>query len=126
MYRDPSDRMYSNESTLLSNVMKWLAPQQRDGIKALRICDRYHKGYSDIFICAKGRFVVAELKDDKGTATPHQKLFIKEMQNAGAIGGVCRTVKDVANLINEALYCKCNIEHDAAHKYCPICGKLVL
>lgn len=82
--------------------MKWLEPQRRDGIKVLRICDRYNKGYSDLFICVRGIFVVAELKDDTGVATPHQEIFIKEMCEAGAIGDVCRTVKDVADLIDEA------------------------
>lgn len=98
----PSSQMYSDEAKLLSQVIKWLEPQQRDGIKVLRICDRYAKGYSDLFICVRGVFVVAELKDDTGVATPHQEIFIHEMIRAGAIGGVCRTVKDVADLVDEA------------------------
>lgn len=82
--------------------MEWLAPQKRDGIKAIRICDRYNKGYSDVFICVRGAFVVAELKDDTGTPSPHQVQFIDEMRAAGAIGGICRSIKDVADLIDEA------------------------
>ena len=82
--------------------MEWLAPQKRDGIKASRICDRYNKGYSDVFICVRGIFVVAELKDDTGTPSPHQIQFIDEMRAAGAIGGICRSIKDVADLIEEA------------------------
>lgn len=80
----------------------WLEPQKRDGIKVIRICDRYNKGYSDLFLCVRGMFVVAELKDDEGTATPHQEEFIKEIQDAGGIGAVCRTVKEVADLVDEA------------------------
>lgn len=99
----PSSKVYKEESTLLSKVMEWLEPQQRNGIKVIRVCDRYHKGYSDLFICVKGWFVVAELKDDTGTATPHQELFIEEMIAAGAVGGVCRSVAEVAALIEEAL-----------------------
>ena len=98
----PSDRMYSDEAALLSKVTEWLVPQQRDGIKLLRICDRYAKGYSDLFLCVRGQFVVIELKDDTGTASPHQELFIEEMLKAGAIGGVCRTVKEVADYVEEA------------------------
>ena len=94
--------MYSSEATLLSKVTDWLEPQRRDGIKVLRICDRYAKGYSDLFICVRGIFVVAELKDDTGKASPHQEQFIREMKEAGAIGGVCRTVKEVADLVDEA------------------------
>ena len=74
----------------------------RDGIKLIRICDRYNKGYSDLFICVRGLFVVAELKDDEGVATPHQELFIKEIQDTGGLGAVCRTVKEVADLVEEA------------------------
>ena len=102
MVRLPSDRMFKEEADLLDAVTKWLEPQRRDGIKLIRICDRYNKGYSDLFICVRGLFVVAELKDDEGTATPHQELFIKEMHEAGGIGAVCRTVKEVSDLIEEA------------------------
>lgn len=86
----------------MRKVTEWLQPQKRDGIKLIRICDRYNKGYSDLFICVRGIFVVAELKDDTGVASEHQKQFIKEMKEAGAIGGVCRTVKEVADLVEEA------------------------
>ena len=118
----PSDKMYKDEATLLANVMKWLEPQRRDGIKVIRVVDRYHKGYSDLFISARGRFVVAELKDDTGTATPHQELFIEEMIESGAVGGVCRSVKDVAELIEKAIYCQCEYL-SALTKFCQKCGK---
>lgn len=100
--RLPSDRQYSDEGTLLKKVMEWLEPQKRERIKAIRVCDRYTKGYSDVFICVHGVLVLAELKDDTGTASPHQELFLEEMCAAGAIGGVCRSVKDVADLVEQA------------------------
>ena len=115
-------RVYTDEAALLKAVIRWLEPQQRDGIKVIRVCDRYHSGYSDLFICARGRFVVAELKDDTGTATPHQEIFIKEMIAAGAVGGICRSVKDVADLIEKALYCQCD-HTGSLLKYCAYCGK---
>lgn len=98
----PSSQQYSDEGVLLKKVMEWLAPQKRDGIAAIRICDRYNKGYSDVFICVHGILVLAELKDDTGTASPHQLNFMEEMRAAGAVGGVCRSVKDVYDLIEEA------------------------
>jgi hypothetical protein len=116
----PSDRQYSEESVLLKKVIEWLEPQKRDGIKVMRIVDRYTKGYSDLFICARGRFVVAELKDNTGTATPHQELFIKDVIACGGIGGVCRSIKDVSDLIDKAVYCQCGYIES---KYCPHCGK---
>ena len=98
----PSGQQYSDEGTLLKKVMEWLEPQKRDRIKAVRICDRYNKGYSDIFVCVHGILVLAELKDDTGTPTPHQIQFLEEMCAAGAIGGICRSVKDVADLVEQA------------------------
>lgn len=102
MTRSRLDQQYTDEATLLSKVTDWLEPQFRDGIKVIRICDRYAKGYSDLFICVRGVFVVAELKDDTGTATPHQEQFIEDMVACGAIGGVCRTLREVMNLVDEA------------------------
>ena len=102
MNRLPSDQWYKDEADLVKAVKDWLEPQERDGIKLIRICDRYAKGYSDFFICVRGQFVCAELKDDIGTASPHQELFLKEMIACGAIGGICRSVKDVSDLIEEA------------------------
>lgn len=100
--KSPSDRHYSDEGTLLRKVMEWLEPQKRERIKAIRVCDRYNKGYADIFICVHGVLVLAELKDDTGTPSPHQELFLAEMRAAGAIGGICRSVKDVADLVDKA------------------------
>lgn len=94
--------MYKDEAKLLKKVTEWLEPQRRDGIKVIRICDRYAKGYSDLFINVRGQFVVAELKDDEGTASQHQLDFIEEMIACGAIGGVCRTVAEVADLVEQA------------------------
>lgn len=98
----PSTQTYKEEADLLKDVIAWLEPQRRDGIKVMRICDRYTKGYSDLFINVRGQWVVAELKDDEGTASPHQEQFIEEMIACGAIGAVCRTVKEVADLVEEA------------------------
>ena len=98
----PSSKTYTDEGKLLKDVMDWLEPQRRDGIMAIKIRDRYAKGYSDLFINVRGQFVVAELKDDIGTPSPHQEQFIEDMLRCGAIGGSCRTVKDVADLVDEA------------------------
>lgn len=114
------DAIYKDEATLLRKTISWLEPQKRNGIKVIRVVDRYSSGYSDLFICARGRFVVAELKDDTGTATPHQELFIEEMVAAGATGGICRTIQDVSDLIDRAVYCSCDGTGD---KYCANCGR---
>jgi hypothetical protein len=94
---------HDTEAEVLEEVTKWLKTLKHLGIKPIRICDRYSKGYSDLFICVKGRFVVAELKTSVGEASQHQIDFIKEMKEAGAIGGVCRNIQDVAALVRQAL-----------------------
>lgn len=100
----PSSKQYKDEATFLVVATKWLESQKRDGIKVIRVNDNNHKGYSDLFISVNGWFVVAELKDDSGTASVHQKLFIEDMKSTGAVGGVCRSLRDIYNLIQEARY----------------------
>ena len=97
------DQQYKEEATLLKKVVDYFEPQERDGIKLLKIRDRYAKGYSDLFFNVRGQFVVAELKDDEGVASAHQEQFIEDMVKCGAIGGVCRTVGEVKALVDEAL-----------------------
>jgi hypothetical protein len=97
------DRTYSDEATLLKKVVDFLEPQRRDGIYVMKIRDRYTKGYSDVFICVRGLLVVAELKDDEGTPSQHQIDFVNDIIACGGIGKAdCRTVRDVANLVEEA------------------------
>ena len=97
------DRMYSDEADLLEKVVSYYEPQRRDGIKLMKVRDRYAKGYSDVFFCVRGTLVVAELKDDIGVASTHQLEFIDEIIACGGIGGVCRTLGEVKALIDEAL-----------------------
>lgn len=97
------DQVYKEEATLLSKVVAYLEPQRRDGIYVMKIRDRYTKGYSDLFICVRGILVVAELKDDVGEPSQHQIDFVKDIISCGGIGNdTCRTVRDVANLVEEA------------------------
>jgi hypothetical protein len=98
----PSNQQYKEEAELLSKVMEWLAPLERAKVKAIRVCDRYNKGYSDVFICANGVLVLAELKASDGIASQHQIEFINDMTKCGAVGGFCKSVRDVADLIEEA------------------------
>lgn len=98
----PSSQIYQEEDILLEKAIAWLERHKRDGIKVIRICDRYNKGYSDLFICVKGQLVVAELKDDTGDASPHQLKFIDDIKQAGGIGGVCRSLRDIYDLVIQA------------------------
>jgi hypothetical protein len=94
------DQQYKEEADFLKKAKEWLEAQ-RD-IKCIRVSERYQRGYSDLFLCVRGQFVVAELKDDTGTASPHQELFIADVIRAGGIGAVCYTMRDILNLVDEA------------------------
>ena len=91
---------YAQEATLTKKVKEWLDTQE--DIFYYKASDRYKKGISDFIICVDGMFVAAELKATGGTASPHQKLFIKEIQRAGGIGGICYTLHDVKELVRAA------------------------
>lgn len=53
-------------------------------------------GTPDILACVNGRFVGIEVKKSKGGVVSElQKLKIKQIQNAGGVAFVARSVKDV-------------------------------
>lgn len=95
-----SNKHYKDEATLTRKVREYL--NKLDGVKATKISDRFQKGISDFIACVNGKFVAIELKRDKGTPSPHQLLFIKEIKQAGGYGGVCYSLRDVEKLIEEA------------------------
>lgn len=94
------NKRYAQEATITKIVKDWLEVQ-RD-IAFYKASDRYHKGISDFILCVGGVFVGVELKKDDGKPSPHQLLFIKQIQKAGGIAGVCYTLKDVKDLVEEA------------------------
>lgn len=93
-------KRYAQEATLTSKVKAWLEVQP--DIAFYKASDRYHKGISDVIICVRGIFVGAELKADDGKPSPHQLLFIKQIQRAGGVAGVCYTLGEVKELVEEA------------------------
>ncbi len=93
-------RRYAQEATLTKKVKEWLEVQ-RD-IHFYKASDRYHKGVSDFILCVRGVFVGAELKADDGKPSPHQNLLIKQVTDAVGIAGVCYTLSDVKELVEQA------------------------
>lgn len=60
-------------------------------------------GRADINACYKGRCLKIELKDP-GTGykpTKQQLLYLKKWARAGAVTGVCYSLKDVKNLLEQ-------------------------
>lgn len=94
------DVKYKQESTITKKVKDYLETQP--DVHFYKASDRYHKGISDIIACVRGRFVAIELKKDGGVTSPHQSLFIKQVEMAGGIGGVCDTVAQVKMLVDKA------------------------
>lgn len=94
------EKQYDEEAALLRDAKVWLEVQP--DILVMRINDRYAKGYSDIFLCVGGIFVVIELKDNTGKAAPHQINFIRQVKQKGGLGGVCRTLKEIVDYVEEA------------------------
>ena len=92
---------YEEEATLLAKAKEWLAGQP--DVLCMRVCDRYHKGYSDLILCVDGVFVAAELKDNKGTPSAHQKLFTAEVIRHGGIAKAdVKTLQQIIDLVEEA------------------------
>lgn len=58
-------------------------------------------GFSDLFGFRKsdGKAVFIEVKTPTGQTTAQQKKFLNAMLKAGAVAGVCRSVKDAEELI---------------------------
>lgn len=94
------DVKYKQEATITKKVKDYLETQP--DVMFYKCSDRYNKGISDIIACVGGKFVAIELKKDGGIASPHQKLFIKQIQAAGGIAGICDTLGQVKELIANA------------------------
>lgn len=85
---------------MTKKVKEWLEVQP--DICFYKASDRFHKGISDVIMCVGGIFVAAELKADDGKPTPHQLGFIRQVQRANGIAGVCYTLGDVKALVQKA------------------------
>jgi hypothetical protein len=82
------------------------AGEYKDGIvinpRAVKVAV---KGHPDLagYRRRDGKAVFIEVKTEKGKATPAQKKFIKVAQESGAIAGVCRSVAEARQLLDDGL-----------------------
>lgn len=60
------------------------------------------KGTPDIFICWQGRFVAIEVKSPKGVVSDAQVERLGEIDRAGGIAIVARSVQDVVAAVKAA------------------------
>lgn len=68
-----------------------------------------HNGTSDILGAWRGRLLAIEVKRDKSDHGPktyptkEQKIFLQKIQDAGGIGFVARSLKDVENIFKSGI-----------------------
>lgn len=98
-YRNMMYHRFTQEATLLSYAKEFL---EMLGAAVVRQTSET-AGISDLIICYQGRFIACELKRNDGQATEQQLAFIKKIQRAGGVGGVCRTLHDILNLVDCAV-----------------------
>ena len=54
-----------------------------------------YPGVADIIGCYKGRMIAIELKSPNGKATPDQERFIQNVNDAGGIAFIAKTLDEV-------------------------------
>lgn len=67
--------------------------------------DMFTAGIPDLILCVEGKFVAIELKTIKGQTTKLQEYTMDKIRNAGGTAWICRSVKDVRNLLTLILKC---------------------
>ncbi len=60
-------------------------------------------GVPDILACYKGRFIGIEVKNEKGKTSPLQDINLKQIQEAGGISIVARSVEEVKQIIDNII-----------------------
>jgi len=85
------------ESQLTRQVMKYLRSLQ--GTFALKIADKFTAGIPDIYLLYRGRSVWIELKTEKGKISKLQEWTINMIHQAGGEVYICRSLKEVKDLL---------------------------
>lgn len=89
--------VYTEEARLLKDTCDFL---DLIGATYTREMDATRRGVSDIIACYCGQYVALELKDDTGTPSHQQIHFLEKVIKAGGWGAVCRTLWDVAHVLD--------------------------
>lgn len=87
------------ESYITSKILKYL--KSLDGMFCWKV---YSGGYAsagipDIVCCYNGAFVAFEVKTDSGKPSKLQNVTIKQINNAGGVAAVVRSVEDVQRVL---------------------------
>ena len=100
-FKKDRDRVWTDEGELQAKVIDLLEIYTR---VINREAAATRRGVSDITCCIGGKFVAIELKDDKGTPSPQQLRYLEKVEESGGIGGVCRTIGEVLDLLEKAIF----------------------
>lgn len=106
--------MARNTETDLQNRIRVgisdIAVAHRINVGTFKVGKRYvstgvRPGFSDLFGHRKsdGKAFYLEIKTDKGVVSEKQEKFIAAMQKTGAIAGVCRSVAEARQLLDDGL-----------------------
>lgn len=106
--------MARNPETDLQNKIRVgvsdIAVTHRINVGTFKVGKRYVStgvgpGFSDLFGHRKsdGRAFYLEVKTESGVASENQEKFLEAMQKSGAIAGVCRSVAEARQLLDDGL-----------------------
>jgi hypothetical protein len=62
-------------------------------------------GISDIIGLFKGRFFAFEVKSKTGTPTKRQDWFIRQVNRAGGIAGIVKSIGDIKLMLERGVQC---------------------
>ena len=100
-----------SEKTIEKQILIWLRAQgykcstkidstgiydERKGLFRMASGTFKRKGVSDIYVLHKGKSIWIEVKSHKGRLSDNQKEWLNDVNAAGGIGIVARSIDDVA------------------------------
>ena len=97
MTRKASSVTHQIESDLTEKVRSYL--KTVNGIWFAKISDRYISGLPDFIVIKNGQTYAIECKSTKGKARPLQAYTLTQMEKAGAIACVIKTIGELKALV---------------------------
>lgn len=90
---------YDEEAKFLENAKSFL--EMFEEMLIIREAQGTKNGIADLLLCYRGRFVAPELKAINGVPSSQQLRFIENVHKAGGIGGICSTLQDIWDLLEQ-------------------------
>lgn len=86
------------ESDIQKKIIDYLQSEGAWTVKTIQ-CNK--AGVPDILCCLNGRFIALEVKTEKGKASALQLRNIKQINHAGGIAAIVRSVEDTKQILKE-------------------------